>query len=228
MKNVPSGVSTRSIAAKGRPRRRAFSCPRCGIAGHFPANLQCGSVLELPDQPTAPVADWRTLAKPDHLIDTFPQGPSAAGTCLADIDDECSVHPFSGEPCDRNIRILPLEMATCANGKEARGRRSGTNGQVDTRAFRNCVKRTGTQFRDGTKSLEPQSLKPGYRLQLVGRANSEGQGRHHCNRDIGAARYPTRSRRIHGRSCGNAGRRRTDCGRSPGHGFDKQPPDCFC
>ena len=64
--------------------------------------------------------------------------------------------------------------------------------KIDTRALRYCVKSAGTQFRDGTKSLEPQNLKPGYRLQLVRQAHSEVQGRHHRNRDIGAARYNTR------------------------------------
>ena len=66
------------------------------------------------------MANGRTLTKPDHLTDPFPEGPPATAACLAGQDDQCAIHPFFGQPVDRNVRVFSLKRPVGRPPKDVR------------------------------------------------------------------------------------------------------------
>ena len=119
-----------------------------------PADLQSFRVTQLPDQSSAPVADWRALAESEHLRDPPLQGSAALAPGLPDIDDECIVNPFIAKPRDRDIGMLSLEMSAGPGSKELGRREVLSHKQVDARTPRNCRSTSCPQLFDGFKTFE--------------------------------------------------------------------------
>ena len=119
-----------------------------------PADLQSFRVTQLPDQPSAPVTDWRPLAKSEHLPDPPLQRSAASAPGLPDIDDECIVNPFIAKPRDRDIGIPSLEMSAGPGSKELGRGRVISHKQVDPRAPRNRRSTTCAKLSDGFETIE--------------------------------------------------------------------------
>ena len=121
---------------------------------HAPTDLQSFRVTQLPNQSSAPVADWRALAEPEHLRDPPLQGSAAPAPGLSDIEDECIVNPFVAKPRDRDIGIPSLEMSAGPGSKELGRGGVISHKQVDPRTPRNCRSTSCPQLFDGFETIE--------------------------------------------------------------------------
>ena len=72
--------TTRNCCSTACPQLFDGSKPSKPASRSVPADLQLFRVTQLPDQPSAPVTDWRALAEPEHLRDPLLQCSTAPAT----------------------------------------------------------------------------------------------------------------------------------------------------
>jgi hypothetical protein len=83
----------------------------------FPANNQIVAVFELPDIPATSVPNWPAVAEIEILGQALTETalPGCSACRFADIDNLRVGYPTSFECGQADIRINPLEPATCTD-----------------------------------------------------------------------------------------------------------------
>jgi hypothetical protein len=78
----------------------------------FPANQQVASITQLPYISPSPMPERLSLTK-SH-VGGKPILERFGGSGLANVQDNCILHPFSRQQANRNSRVAPLEVPAFA------------------------------------------------------------------------------------------------------------------